>query len=73
MVGSGRPLPSSLAAAGKAAVTKLIGSPYVLYGTLGQLRDRLERRRARTGISAYSFPQGAMEAMAPLVDALAGR
>jgi probable F420-dependent oxidoreductase len=72
MVGSGQPLPRSLAAAGKGAVTGLIGSPYVLYGTLAQLRERLERRRARTGISAYSIPQGAMEAMAPLVEALAG-
>ena len=73
MVGSGQPLPRSLAAAGKGAVTGLIGSPYVLYGTLAQLRDRLEQRRARTGISAYSIPQGAMEAMAPLVNALAER
>jgi probable F420-dependent oxidoreductase len=73
MVGSGQPLPRSLAAAGKGAVTGLIGTPYVLYGTLGQLRERLERRRARTGISAYSIPQGAMEAMAPLVATLAER
>jgi probable F420-dependent oxidoreductase len=72
MVGSGQPLPRSLAAAGKGAVTGLIGSPYLLYGTLGQLRERLERRRARTGISAYSIPQAALEAMAPLVGALAG-
>lgn len=73
MVGSGQPLPRSLAAAGKGAVTALIGSPYVLYGTLRQLRERLERRRERTGITAYSIPQGAMEAMAPLVAALAGK
>jgi probable F420-dependent oxidoreductase len=73
MVGSGQPLPESLAAAGKEAMTALIGSPYLLYGTLRQLRERLERRRARTGISAYSIPQGAMEAMAPLVEALAGK
>jgi probable F420-dependent oxidoreductase len=73
MVGRGQPLPESLAAAGKEAVTALIGSPYLLYGTLRQLRERLERRRARTGITAYSIPQGAMEAMAPLVEALAGK
>lgn len=73
MWGSGRPVPEWLAAAGKAAITGLFGSPYVLYGTLGSLRERLERRRARTGISAYSIPQGAMDAMAPLVEALAGR
>jgi len=73
MVGSGRPLPASLAAAVKGAVTGLIGSPYVLYGTLRQLRDRLERRRERTGISAYSIPQGALEAMWRLVETLAGK
>jgi hypothetical protein len=66
-------MPESLLAAGKAAVTGLIGSPYILYGSLRQLRERLQRRRARTGISAYSIPQGAMESMAPLVEALAGR
>jgi probable F420-dependent oxidoreductase len=73
MVGSGRPLPASLVTASKAAVVALVGSPYVLYGTLGALRDRLEHRRERTGISAYSIPQGAMAAMAPLVEALAGK
>ena len=73
MVGSGQALPGSLVAAGKGAVAGLIGSPYLLYGTLTQLRERLERRRARTGISAYSIPQAAMEAMAPLVEALAGK
>jgi probable F420-dependent oxidoreductase len=73
MVGSGRPVPASLAAASKAAGLALVRSPYFLYGTLGQLRDQLERRRERTGISAYSLPQGAMDAMAPLVEALAVR
>jgi probable F420-dependent oxidoreductase len=73
MIGSGNPLPASLAAATKAAVSSLVASPYFLYGTLDGLRDRLQRRRARSGISAYSVPQGAMEAMAPLVEALAGR
>jgi probable F420-dependent oxidoreductase len=72
MVGSGAALQSSIAAAGKGALAGLVRSPYVLYGTLGQLRERLERRRERTGISAYSIPGRAMEAMAPLVDALAG-
>lgn len=73
MVGRGQPLPRSLVAVGKGVVTAVIGSPYVLYGTLRQLRERLEERRAKTGISAYSIPQVAMEAMAPLVEALAGR
>ena len=36
-------------------------------------RDLLERRRDRTQITYYAIRQGSMEAMAPLVDALAGR
>lgn len=71
--GSGRPLPSSLAAVTKAAAAALVGSPYVLYGTTARLRDLLERRRERTGIASYAIPQGAMEAMAPLVEALSDR
>ena len=73
LAGSGRPLPASVLALGKAAATTLIDSPYVLYGTVGALRERLERRRAELGISAYAIPGPAMEAMAPLVDALSGR
>ncbi len=73
MVGSGQPVAGSVLTAAKSATVGLIGSPYLLYGTLGQLRELLERRRERTGISYYSIMQGSMEAMAPLVEALAGR
>jgi probable F420-dependent oxidoreductase len=73
MVGSRQPLPRSALAAAKAATAGLLGSPYLLYGRLAALRDRLERRRERTGISYYAIRQGAMEEMAPLVEALAGR
>lgn len=73
MVGSGQPIPASLVAATKAGATALLSSPYVLYGTRRALRDRLERRREQLGISAYAIPVGDMEALAPLVDALAGR
>ncbi len=74
MVGGGGsgPLPS-IAAAGMTALTKLLPSPYVLYGTRNGLRELLERRRERLGISAYVIPGRAMEAMAPLVEDLAGR
>jgi probable F420-dependent oxidoreductase len=72
MVGGGGPLPS-VAAAGMTALTKLLPSPYVLYGTRSGLRALLERRRDRLGISAYVIPGGAMEAMAPLVEDLTGR
>ncbi len=73
LVGSGRPVGESLLAAGKAAATGLIGTPYVLYGTLGRLREELLRRRDRLGISYYALPGSSMDAMAPLVEALAGR
>jgi len=73
MVGRGASVPGSMLTAVKWAATGMIGSPYVLYGTLGQLRETLEQRRERTGISYYAIRQGSMEAMAPLVEALAGR
>lgn len=73
MVGSGEPLARSVLAAAKLASVGLVGSPYFLYGTLSVLREQLERRRARSGISYYAIRQGSMEAMAPLVEALAGR
>lgn len=73
MVGSGASVPGSMLTAVKWAATGMVGSPYVLYGTLARLRDLLERRRDRTGISYYAIRQDSMAAMAPLVEALAGR
>lgn len=73
MVGSGHSIPGSLGSAVKRALVAPIGSPYLLYGTLGALRDRLERRRAALGVSHYAIPHHAAESMAPLVEALAGR
>ncbi len=73
MVGGGQSVPRSALAAAKAATAGLVGSPYLLYGTLAALRERLVRRRERTGISYYAIRQGSMVEMAPLVDALAGR
>jgi probable F420-dependent oxidoreductase len=72
LIGSGRPVHGSLLAAAKSATVGLVGSPYLLYGTLRQLRDLLERRRERSGISYYSILQRSMEAMAPLVASLTG-
>jgi probable F420-dependent oxidoreductase len=73
MIGSGHTLPGSLGSAAKAASVGLAGSPYLLYGTLRQLRERLQRRRDRLGVSHYAIPSHAMESMAPLVEVLAGR
>jgi probable F420-dependent oxidoreductase len=73
MVGGGHSALGSVASALKRALVAPIGSPYLLYGTLGALRDRLERRREALGISHYAIPHHALESMAPLVEALAGR
>lgn len=73
MIGSGAGLAGSLGSAVKGAVVGAVGSPYLLYGTVGQLRERLQQRRDRLGISHYAIPGHAMEAMAPLVQALAGQ
>ena len=73
MMGGGQAFSRSALAAAKAGSAGLVGSPYLLYGTLPALRERLERRRERTGISYYAIRHGSMEEMAPLVAALAGR
>jgi probable F420-dependent oxidoreductase len=73
MVGDGTPLVPSVAAAGMTALGSVVRSPYVLYGTRSGLRELLERRRERLGISAYVIPGAAMESLAPLVEDLAGR
>lgn len=73
LIGSGAgPLASTLTL-GKGAGAGLVGTPYVLYGTLSRLRDLLLRRRDRLGISYYALPARTMETMAPLVEALGGR
>jgi probable F420-dependent oxidoreductase len=66
----GGALAAFVKSAGPAAIG---GSPYLLYGTIGQLAESLRRRRDRTGISSYGIPARAMEPLAPLVEALAGR
>lgn len=71
MVGNRGASSQLLKAATKAVIRAR--TPYFLYGTLGQIRARLLRRRDRLGISYYTIPGHAMDAMAPLVAALAGR
>jgi probable F420-dependent oxidoreductase len=73
LVGSGNSLLGSVAAAARWAPTAIYGSPYVLYGTLASVREKLLRRREVLGISYYTVPGHAMESMAPLVGALAGK
>jgi len=74
VVGGPQPLSTSLRALLKSAGPAVAGgSPYLLYGTLDQLREGMLRRRERTGVSSYGIPARVMEALAPLVAALAGR
>ena len=74
VVGGPQPLSTSINALLKSAGPALGGgSPYLLYGTLDQLRDGMLRRRERTGVSSYGIPARVMEAFAPLVASLAGR
>jgi len=73
MVGSGNSRLGSATAAARWIPAAVVRSPYVLYGTIGALRERLLRRRDSLGISYYTIPGRAMEEMAPLVEAMAGR
>jgi len=73
LAGSGNSLLGSAAAATMGAATAVFGSPYILYGTLGSVREKLQRRRDELGISYYTLPSRSMESMAPLVEALAGK
>jgi probable F420-dependent oxidoreductase len=74
LVGSGTsPLGSVVTAVKSAAPALVGGSPYLLYGTLAQVREILLRRRESLGISYYVLRASFMETMAPLVEALGGR
>ncbi len=74
VIGDGQPLSASLSAVLKSAGPAVLGgSPYLLYGTLDQLRAAMLRRRERSGVSSYGIPAHAMESFAPLVASLAGQ
>jgi alkanesulfonate monooxygenase SsuD/methylene tetrahydromethanopterin reductase-like flavin-dependent oxidoreductase (luciferase family) len=74
VVGGSQPLGDSLQALLKSAAPAVVGgTPHVLYGTIGQLRDQLLRRRERTGVASYGIPARVMEPFAPLLGELAGR
>lgn len=74
LIGSGSSPLGSVASAIKAMAPRVVGgTPYLLHGTLGQVRETLLRRRERLGISYYIWSARVMESMAPVVEALAGR
>lgn len=74
LVGSGRSPLGSVSSAVMAIAPRIVGgTPYVLHGTLAQVRETLLRRRDRLGISYYVWSARQAEPMAPLVEALSGR
>jgi hypothetical protein len=74
VAGGDQPIGASLATALKSLGPALVGgSPYLMYGSIDALRERLLRRRDLLGISTYSIRASSMEALAPLVALLAGR
>jgi len=52
--------------------TEAVGVPLLLLGTVGQLCETIEERRARYGFTYWIVPDAAMEALAPVVARLAG-
>jgi len=51
----------------------ILATPYVLVGTVDQIADDLRARRERWGISYVMTHEPFMEALAPVVERLAGR
>lgn len=64
---------AALGAAAEGLVAGLVGTPYVLAGSRGAIREQLLRHRERLGITYWTIPVEAMEAFAPIVEQLAGR
>jgi probable F420-dependent oxidoreductase len=74
IIGAGGQALASIGTIAKSMGPHLVGgTPYLMYGTLSQLREQLERRREHLGISYYVWRARLMEPMAPLVANLAGR
>lgn len=55
------------------SVDDVLGSPFMLIGTVTQLTEEITERRQRLGISYYVVFEPAMEAFAPIVERLSGR
>ena len=51
----------------------ILNSPHCLIGTVAQICDDLQQRRARHGISYIVVPELFMEGLAPVVAQLAGK
>jgi probable F420-dependent oxidoreductase len=73
LVGTSAGIIASAQRAALAGAAALVGTPYVLHGTPGRVRDILLRRREAWGLNSYTFSASSLEAMAPIVELLAGR
>jgi probable F420-dependent oxidoreductase len=73
LVGASAGIVASAQNAALAGAAALVGTPYVLHGTTGRVRDILMRRRDAWGLNSYTFSASSMEAMAPIVELLADR
>jgi hypothetical protein len=54
------------------SVERATDSPSVLVGDTHEMVDQLEERRARFGISYVIAPKEGLDALAPVIDRLAG-
>ena len=55
------------------SVEEILTTPYLMVGTVGSLAERLVEQRQRWGFSHYTVRTDALEAVSPVVAALAGR
>ena len=56
-----------------APAEEVLRSPFILAGTLDELIDRLEERRARWGYSYFVVQEPSIDEFAPIVASLSGR
>jgi probable F420-dependent oxidoreductase len=68
-----RSLVDALTARLKSAVTAVVESPFVLYGSRGSIIEDLLARRERLGISYIAVPGWSMRAFGPVIAALRGK
>jgi alkanesulfonate monooxygenase SsuD/methylene tetrahydromethanopterin reductase-like flavin-dependent oxidoreductase (luciferase family) len=61
------------AAAARVPVADLQAAPHALIGSVDEICATLEARRARWGVSYWTFPVHQLDVVAPIVERLAGR
>jgi len=64
---------STLAAGYNVSTDLILQAPYLLIGSVDQICDDLQARRERYGISYISVFENSLEALAPVIERLAGK